>query len=56
MQTTVQGPWDGPTYRYRGVAQLLINLLGIGVGLSAVTVASTADSPDASTFSIGAGI
>ena len=38
------------------VAQLLINLLGIGVGLSAVNVANTADNPDASTFSIGAGI
>jgi hypothetical protein len=38
------------------VAQLLINLLGIGVGLSAVTVAGGADNPDASTFSIGAGI
>ena len=38
------------------VAQLLINLLGIGVGLSAVSVANTADNPDASTFSIGAGI
>jgi hypothetical protein len=56
VQTTAQRPWGGPTYRYRGVAQLLINLLGIGVGLSAVTVASTADNPDASTFSIGAGI
>jgi hypothetical protein len=38
------------------VAQLLINLFGIGVGLSAVNVANTADNPDASTFSIGAGI
>ena len=38
------------------VTQLLINLLGIGVGLSAVNVANTADNPDASTFSIGAGI
>ncbi len=38
------------------VAQLLINLLGIGVGLSAVTVAGGADNPDTSTFSIGAGI
>ena len=38
------------------VAQLLINLLGIGVGLSAVTVAGGADNPDASTFSIGAGV
>jgi hypothetical protein len=38
------------------VTQLLLNLLGIGIGLSAVNVAGGADNPDASTFSIGAGI
>jgi hypothetical protein len=38
------------------VAQLLINLLGIGIGLSTVSVADRAGNPDASTFSIGAGI
>jgi hypothetical protein len=38
------------------VAQLLINLLGIGIGLSAVDVANRADNPDASAFSTGAGV
>src|SRR3712207_3353091 len=38
------------------VAQLLINLLGIGIGLSSVSVTNSADNLDASTFSIGAAI
>ena len=38
------------------VVQLLLNLLGIGIGLTALNVADPADNPDAGTFSVGAGI
>jgi hypothetical protein len=38
------------------VIQLLLNLLGIGVGAASLSVANPVDNPDASTFSIGAGI
>jgi hypothetical protein len=38
------------------VVQLLLNLLGIGVGAASLSAAHLADNPDASTFSIGAGI
>jgi hypothetical protein len=37
------------------VAQLLINLLGIGIGLTALNVADRGDNPDAGTFSAAAG-
>ena len=38
------------------VVQLLLNLLGLGVGAASLNAANAADNPDASTFSIGAGI
>jgi hypothetical protein len=38
------------------VVQLLLNLLGIGVGAASLSAANPADNPDASAFSIGAGI
>src|SRR3954447_23679486 len=38
------------------VVQLLLNLLGIGVGAASLSAANAADNPDASTFSIGAGL
>jgi len=38
------------------VIQLLLNLLGIGVGAASLGAANPVDNPDASTFSIGAGI
>src|SRR3954447_1094726 len=38
------------------VIQLLLNLLGIGVGAASLSVANPIDNPDASTFSIGAGL
>jgi hypothetical protein len=38
------------------VVQLLLNLLGIGVGTASLSAANPVDNPDASTFSIGAGI
>jgi hypothetical protein len=38
------------------VVQLLLNLLGIGIGAASLSAANPADNPDASTFSIGAGI
>ncbi len=38
------------------VVQLLLNILGVGVGASAVDAANTADNPSASGFSLTAGI
>jgi len=38
------------------VVQLLLNLLGIGLGAAALSAANPAENPDASTFSIGAGL
>jgi hypothetical protein len=38
------------------VVQLLLNLLGIGVGAASLSAANLADNPDASAFSIGSGI
>jgi hypothetical protein len=38
------------------VVQLLLNLLGIGIGAAALSAANPAENPDASTFSIGAGL
>lgn len=38
------------------VIQLLLNLLGIGIGAASLSAANPVDNPDASTFSIGAGI
>src|SRR3954467_6854691 len=38
------------------VVQLLLNLLGIGVGAGLLSAANPVDNPDAGTFSIGAGI
>lgn len=38
------------------VIQLLLNLLGIGIGAASLSAANSTDNPDASTFSIGAGI
>src|SRR3954454_5564234 len=38
------------------VVQLLLNLLGIGVGAASLSAANPVDNPDASTFSIGAGL
>jgi hypothetical protein len=38
------------------VVQLLLNLLGIGLGAASLSAANPADNPDASAFSIGAGI
>jgi hypothetical protein len=38
------------------VVQLLLNLLGIGIGAAALSAANSAENPDASTFSIGAGL
>src|SRR4051812_3877735 len=38
------------------VVQLLLNLLGIGLGAASLSAANPADNPDASTFSIGAGV
>src|SRR3954454_4453398 len=38
------------------VVQLLLNLLGIGLGAAALSAANPAETPDASTFSIGAGL
>jgi hypothetical protein len=38
------------------VVQLLLNLLGLGVGAASLNAANAADNPNASTFSIGAGI
>lgn len=36
------------------VVQLLINLLGIGIGAASITAINSSDNPDASTFSMGA--
>jgi len=38
------------------VVQLLLNLLGLGLGAASLSAANPADNPDASAFSIGAGI
>jgi hypothetical protein len=38
------------------VVQLLLNLLGIGVGAASLSAANLAENPGASTFSIGAGL
>jgi len=38
------------------VVQLLLNILGIGIGASSITAANTADNPSASGFSLTAGI
>ena len=38
------------------VVQLLLNLLGIGVGAASLSAANLADNPNASTFSIGSGV
>ena len=38
------------------VVQLLLNLLGIGIGAAALSAANPAENPNASTFSIGAGL
>jgi hypothetical protein len=38
------------------VVQLLLNLLGIGVGAASLSAANSAENPDASAFSIGAGL
>ncbi len=38
------------------VVQLLLNILGVGIGASAVDAANTADNPSASGFSLTAGI
>src|SRR4029450_768342 len=37
-------------------AQLLLNLLGIGIGLAMVDPSAAANNPDPKTFSIGAGV
>jgi hypothetical protein len=38
------------------VLQLLLNMLGVGIGLASIDVQDTGDNPSASSFSIGAGI
>lgn len=38
------------------VIQLLLNLLGIGIGAASFSAANPVENPDASTFSVGAGI
>ena len=38
------------------VVQLLLNLLGLGVGAASLSAANPAENPDASAFSIGAGL
>jgi hypothetical protein len=38
------------------VVQLLLNLLGIGIGAASLSAANPAENPDASAFSIGAGL
>lgn len=38
------------------VAQLLLNMLGVGIGLSTLDIANPGDNPDASTFSIAAAV
>jgi hypothetical protein len=38
------------------VVQILINMLGVGIGLSSMSAADTANNPDASSFSTSAGI